>query len=70
MSQRQLWPEGLAYLQFTAAVLCHVEFLFKFFEKMVKKRDCLKIINLYHQEEVCGSHQSIYAFPAEATGTL
>ena len=25
---------------------------------------------IVHQEEVCGSHQSIYAFPAEATGTL
>ena len=26
---------------------CHIVFLFKFFDKMVNKRDFLKIINLY-----------------------
>ena len=26
---------------------CHVEFPFKFFDKMVGKKDILKIINLY-----------------------
>ena len=28
----------------------HVEFLFKFFDKMVNKRDFLKIINLYKKK--------------------
>ena len=47
-----------------------VECLLKLFDRMTNKIYFLKMINLYHQEEVCGSHQSIYAFPAEATGTL
>ena len=30
----------------TLGRLCHVEFLFKFFDEMTNKRGCLKIIDL------------------------
>lgn len=59
-----------SHCEYSTQQYYRVEFLFKLFDRMTNKIYFLKSINLYHQEEVCGSHQSIYAFPAEATGTL
>ena len=39
--------ENVPLTNYSTHQYCHVEFLFKFFDKMVDKRDSLKIINLY-----------------------